>query len=117
MQGVLGVEGEMTEAQEGTSGGVATSLPRASFPAISRTAVTVPTGRCTGQAAELLCEVTWLPEARRGCATIRRSRATHPVPHGRHFGSVIGQEEAGRAAMHSWMRWSGVEGHAAVEAR
>ena len=83
MQGVLGVEGEMTEAQEGTSGGVATSLPRASFPAISRTAVTVPTGRCTGQAAELLCEVTWLPEARRGCATIRRSRATHPVPHGR----------------------------------
>src|SRR3990167_8481854 len=28
-------------------------------------------------------EVTWLPEARGGGATIRRSRATHPVPHGR----------------------------------
>ena len=52
--GALEVEGEMTEAQEGTGGGVATSLSRASLPVCYRPAVTVPTGRCTGQAAELL---------------------------------------------------------------
>ena len=55
VQGVLGVEGEVIEALEGTDGGVRTPLPRASLAARSSPAVTVPIGRCTGQAAELLC--------------------------------------------------------------
>ena len=45
----------MTEAQEGTGGGVATSLPRVSLPCLlRRPAVTVPARRGHGHAAELL---------------------------------------------------------------
>src|SRR3990167_10784624 len=57
-------------------------------------------------------KVTWLPEARGGGANAHpiRCRTVGWQTTQALIGS--GQEEAGRAAMHSWMRWSGVEGHA-----